>query len=206
MKKLNQVIKPEEYQDIQIKRSEDKWDSTTFDEKLFLKILLTALPQMVLKTTGKTLRPEKIACLGIRNGNEYLSLRKVRSSLSELAEAEVYGVDINPAVKGVGENCLCSDFAHLPKDWEGKFDLVYSNSLDHAFDVLEALAEWRRILGHDRFLLVELSKSDKVTPSDIYAFTESDVNDLFLDGFEVMKVWQEYGQSKSFNVLARIIK
>jgi len=197
----------EEYKKIQIERSTDKWGAATFNRKMFFKILLTTIPKMWVTYTGKCLRPERICCMGIRNGNEYKAFRDARMLFSEIGQAKIYGVDINPEVEKVGDNCFAYDFNHLPVDWENKFDLIYSNSIDHAFKIKETLAEWWRLLQHNRFMLLTMASGGKIFKTDIYDFTEADCEELFdKNKFEVRNVWQEYGQKNEFNVLLRIKK
>ncbi len=206
MKKSNKNANYDEYRDTQITRSRAKWASVTFDEKLFYKTLLTALPKMAVSSTGKCLKPERICCMGIRNGNEYKSFKKIQKTLTELEGAHIYGVDIAPEVVKVGPNCFVRDFNSLP-DWENKFDFIYSNSLDHSFEVEKTISEWWKCLKHDRFMLLQLSTADKVCRTDVYSFEESDVPKLFSPRqFEIRNVWTEYGQKDSFNVLVRIVK
>jgi SAM-dependent methyltransferase len=207
MRKCDRVKDYDEYRKIQIDRSVEKWTSTTFDEMLFFKTILTALPLMVLSRTEKCLRPEGICCMGIRKGNEYESFKRIGNSILSFRNSTIYGVDINPDVASVGINCYAHDFNNLPIDWTNKFDLIYSNSIDHSFDIQKTLDEWHRVLRDDRFMLLVLSSIHKVSNSDIYDFDEEDCKELFdTKKFDVINVWREYNQPISFNVLLRIKK
>lgn len=206
MNKSEKNLNYTDYISTQIERSKAKWASTTFDEKLFYKTLLTALPKMAVTSTGKCLKPERICCMGIRNGNEYNSFKKIQKVLTEIEGAHIYGVDINPDVVKVGPNCFARDFTSTG-DWQGKFDFIYSNSLDHSFDVEKTIDAWWDALKHDRFMLIQMSKSEKVCKTDIYNFQEDDCYKLFKPSkFEIRHIWQEHGQTDSFNLLVRIIK
>jgi len=213
--RYSKINKYDDYRNIQIDRSNKKWASATFDEKMFYKILLTALPNMIVKSTGHNLGIKNICCMGIRNGNEYSAIKKIRIVLDEflylneiqkIEKANVYGVDINPKVVNVGENCYCYDFNKLPEEWEDKFDLIYSNSVDHSFNVSMTINEWHRVSMHNRFLLLTLS-NEKISATDIYSFEKKDIKNLFNESmFEIIKIWKEYEQKKSFNVLIRVKK
>jgi hypothetical protein len=143
-------------------------------------------------------RPKLICCLGIRDGCEYLGFQKL-----ELAgENNIYGVDINPQVTEVGKNCYCHDFSHLPEDWTNKFDFIYSNSIDHAYDIKEALKEWHRI--GTGYLFISFS-GGRVCRSDIYSIsTEEDIKEVIdPELFEIVKTWPD---SESIHALFKIKK
>lgn len=195
------------YRSVQVERSDAKWNARTFNEKLFFKTILTALPKMYITNTGKCLKPERSVFMGIRDGNEYFSFKRLQKTLTEIEGSHVYGVDINPKVTKVGPNCIACDFAKLPEEYSYKFDFLYSNSLDHSYEIEKTITEWHRILKNDRFMLLQLSSIGKTCKTEVYDFDEEDVPKLFDKRFEVRHVWKEYGQDDgSFNVLVRIIK
>ena len=120
--------------------------------------------------------------MGIRYKNEYEAFQE----FDKLKNSIIYGVDINPKVVSVGKNCYCYDFTHLPDGWNNKFDLVYSNSLDHAYNVKETLDEWHRI--SNRYLFLTLA-NHKVTKVDLHSFTEKDIDGLIGNKFHLIKKW-----------------
>jgi len=207
MKKSDRVSDYHDYLTIQKERSIAKWHSVSFDEKMFIKTLLSALPEMIVARTHKVLRPDNICCMGIRNGNEYNSLKKYQASITEISKSKIFGVDLTPYVEKVGDNCFAYDFNKLPKDWLNKFDFIYSNSIDHSYNIQETITEWHRLLKNDRYMLLQMSTSEKVCSTDIYSFKEDDCLKLFSEKmFEIMYIWKEYKQKDFFNVLLRIIK
>lgn len=196
----------EEYKTIQIERSRAKWTSTSFNESVFMKVMMTALPLMVKPGTIKYLRPDDVLCLGIRNGNEYFAFGRLKKITAQLVNTKVWGVDINPVVVHVGPDCYEADFNHLPSDWANKFDMIYSNSLDHAFEIKETLNEWHRVARKDSYLVLTLPHHGKTCETDLYDFTEDDIEGIVGDKWWVVHKWVEYGQEGSFNVLLGIIK
>jgi len=52
------------------------------------------------------------------------------------------------------------DFSKVSEEWVGKFDLVYSNSLDHARDPVQAMNTWMDQLNQGGCLFVTWSNSD----------------------------------------------
>lgn len=207
MKKCERIENYEQYKEIQITRSLAKWHSASFDDKMFIKILLTAIPKMIVNSTNRVLNPETICCMGIRNGNEYKALKEYQKGIYEINKSKIFGVDITKYVERVGDNCFAYDFNELPTDWLDKFDLIYSNSIDHSFDINKTIREWHRVLKNDRFMLLQLSESEKVCTTDIYSFEESDCQKLFPEKmFDIMDIWKEYEEEGFFNVLVRTKK
>lgn len=101
-----------------------------------LRERLAALPFPLLRRS--------VLCLGARQGTE------VRAFIDQGAFA--VGIDLNP-----GKNnpyVLPGDFHNL-QFAPGSVDLVYTNSLDHAFDLKRLLAEVLRVLAADGVFLVE---------------------------------------------------
>jgi hypothetical protein len=182
----------QEYVKIQQKRALSKWSAKTFlgQASHFRKLM-----NDIYVIIGKM---KDICCMGIRNGNEYFAFQK----LDNFNGSNIYGVDICGEVTAVGKNCYVYDFNKLPKDWSDKFNMVYSNSLDHAFNVEETLNEWHRVVKNNGYIVLTLSRA-KNTKSDLYSFEKDDVNTMFdKDKFKIIKVWdKEY-----FDVLLQVIK
>jgi SAM-dependent methyltransferase len=99
-----------------------------------------------------------IICLGARQGTEVEVLR-------ELGFRNAYGIDLNPGPEN--ELVAQGDFHDIdvPDD---SVDLVYSNSLDHAFDLERFFVEHRRVLKDDGFALYDVHGA--YSPGDKAAF------------------------------------
>jgi hypothetical protein len=182
-----------DYKHIQISRSDRKWNSSTFWNNVYtFKLIINDILSMIDI-------PKSICCMGIRNGNEYVAFKELYS----LKNTALYGVDINPKVTEVGTNCYCFDFTKLPKEWENKFDLVYSNSLDHALNVQKTLKEWHRVCRG--YLVLGMSSGTGVSLSDRNSFEIDDIDDLFNDDlFQVIKVWDRIDKMHEFTVLLKV--
>jgi SAM-dependent methyltransferase len=96
--------------------------------------------------TCTSLQPRsRVLCLGARLGTEVNAFLK----LGHFA----VGIDLNP-----GENnqfVLHGDFHHLVFA-AGSVDVVYTNVLDHVFDLERAMAEVTRVLTPDGMLLADI--------------------------------------------------
>lgn len=182
------------YKKMQIHRSETKWGSHAFwDNIIYFK-------NVVLEVQRIYGIPKSICCMGIRNGNEYKGFQETIG----FKDTIIYGVDINPNVIKVGSNCFSLDFSKLPMEWGKKFDWIYSNSLDHAFNVKEALIEWHRVCKN--YLILVLSSCKKITSTDIYDFELKDVETLFDKKlFKVLKIWNFIKIKNEFVILLKVI-
>lgn len=92
-------------------------------------------------------RPERGICHGARNGWEVAQLK-------ELLGGEVIGTDISDTAGNVAD-MVQWDFHDPNPEWFGRFDYVYTNSLDQAFDPERALATWAGQLTPGGLILVE---------------------------------------------------
>ncbi len=189
------VIPYEDYKTIQIHRSGKKWGATTFWNNI---MCFKDTVQDALRITGTY--PSSICCMGIRNGNEYTGFKETVG----FKNVKIYGVDIHPDVVKVGDNCFCFDFAKLPRNWKKKFDWVYSNSLDHSYDLKKTLREWHRVCKG--YILLTMSTGTKTDQSDVYSFDIKDADVIFDKKlFEVLKVWKLLRVDTIFNVLLKVL-
>ena len=184
----------EDYKHSQLSRASKKWTMNTFWGNLDF------FQEVVIKLNHDTGVPKSICCMGIRNGNEYFAFKQTVG----FKDTEIYGVDIHENVRAVGPNCFAYDFQHLPKEWEKKFDWVYSNSLDHAFDVKKTLKEWHRICKG--YLILSLASFGKTSLSDKNDFDLSDIDTLFDKKlFEVLGFYDLIEKRNEFTVILKVL-
>jgi SAM-dependent methyltransferase len=114
-----------------------------------------------LKDRGLT--PQFILCHGTRNGFE-------QQVFSRFFGCEVIGTEISPTAAQFPMTVM-ADF-HEPKpEWDGRADIVYSNSLDHAYDPAKALRAWARSVKDRGVIVIEkASDSDPRGASDLDPF------------------------------------
>lgn len=123
------------------------------DER-FHRNLSARLAAMPLDFHGRA-----VLCLAARQGSE------VKAFIDQGAFA--VGIDLNPGPKN--RFVVVGDFHDL-QFADGSVDVVYTNSLDHAFDVDRILAEVVRVLAPDGVFIMEanVSADDGAAPAGPY--------------------------------------
>lgn len=172
-------VKYQRYIKNQITRAESKWARKPGHELLFQRRLHEAWKQ-VKDLLGE---PLAIGCMGVRSGTEMFSFKNF------YRKATIDGVDITKNIETIRlipeVYVHLHDFNDLPKEWGNKFDLVFSNSIDHAFKVEDTIKEWRRVTKDGGFMMIQFS----VTPKNLieHSFKDVDIEGLFAEGFEVLR-------------------
>lgn len=164
-------------------RAGSKWGRKPDYDEIFKQTLRLTIGE-VREFIGES---KSICCMGIRTGTEAFEFKEIFPS------AEVYGVDITELIKTIRTHLNIKielqDFNNLPEDWEDKFDLVFSNSIDHAFEPEVTLREWWRVTKAGGYLLVEFS----TTPENNieHSFKYADLSKLLpSDKFEHTVIWE----------------
>jgi SAM-dependent methyltransferase len=87
------------------------------------------------------------------------------------------GIDLNP---GEGNRYVVHGDFHDLQYAEGSIDVVFTNSLDHAYEVERIIAEVRRVLKPEGHLIVEavIGSEDGKDPGEYESFWWSRVDDL----------------------------
>lgn len=89
-----------------------------------------------------------ILCLGARQGTEVEVLR-------DLGFTNAYGIDLNPGPDN--PYVVAGDFMHL-KETNQSIDCIYTNCVDHAFDLAPFLAEHQRVLKPAGLVIYDLPR------------------------------------------------
>lgn len=178
-----------QYKSDQVTRAESKWARKDVWNHGF---------KQRLKENWKTVKdlidpsPIEICCMGSRDGTELFEFK------SYYPKALVTGVDLTKNISTIrlipGIQVKLEDFNDLPEGWEGRFDLVFSNSLDHAYDPYETVKEWHRVCRG--FIFVELATANKPNVIE-HCFELADVDKLFPpELFEHLMVWESKTEDK----------
>ena len=136
----------EEYKESQIKLNKKKIDLTFADENTLKKV-----SDIVKESVNNQKNiPNKIfgICHGSRNGFEQNLLKKI------IPNSEVIGTDISDTALKF-KDTVKWDFHNQKDEWLGKFDFVYSNSLDQSWKPKFALSTWLDQIKDDGILIIE---------------------------------------------------
>lgn len=98
---------------------------------------------------------ESVLCHGTRHGEEQELFKKHLGK-----EVYVLGTDISPTA-WFFKDTVRYDFNFMKEEWKNKFDVVFSNSLDHSFHISGCLLVWFDEVKPGGFVIVEWSECDK---------------------------------------------
>lgn len=107
--------------------------------------------EKIFKESSSLLTPGKILCLGARTGCEITAARKTGFDGS-------VGVDLYP----VGDNVIEGDWHDLPFA-DNTFENVYTNSMDHCYDLERMIEEIKRVLIPEGRCFFQLLKKQRLT-------------------------------------------
>jgi hypothetical protein len=93
-------------------------------------------------------------CHGVRQGIEQQWFMK------HLGGMEVIGSEIGGVIS---DNTVKWDFNKVNIEWIGKFDFIYSNSFDHAFNPVETLRVWAGQVKAGGLIMLEYDKRQEHT-------------------------------------------
>lgn len=110
----------------------------------------------VIQTIAKRHGPAKaIICHGTRNGAEQKFFKDL------YAQAEIIGTEISDTADQFPMTVQW-DFTEPKEEWLDKFDIVYSNSVDHSIDPIKTLTTWKEQLGFSGKLYLEYAERQAV--------------------------------------------
>ena len=140
----------EEYKQIQIYHNKRKIDKVWADEATLSKVaaIVTSNSQMPRNIKG--------LCHGSRNGYEVNALHEI------LGEGSIIiGTDISDTANNF-KNMINWDFHEIKEEWIGKFDFIYTNSLDQSCKPVKAIQVWLQQLRRGGLLIIEHTYSHGV--------------------------------------------
>ena len=109
-----------------------------------------------------------------------LWFRENMSELTDITKKHYYPksiIDVNSLdISPESEADYIMDFSNLPEDWNSKWDIVYSNCLDHSISATETFEEWIRILQDNGILILGVTFDTEINGSDSCAFDKEQVN------------------------------
>ena len=179
----------------QILRSRDKFDFCKVDYGMVLRFY-----NIIQKDLGNHDFDPKIVCLGTRSGAEIDLFRIVflkntilnyilkffneinkktiiftkylffigRKKISFKSNQYSYGVEINP--DALRKDVLISNFDFLPKSWDKKFNIIFSNSFDHSMDPINTSKNWIKLVRQTTYyhLLYKYHPTKLIQPATLH--------------------------------------
>lgn len=116
----------------------------------------------------------KILCHGTRNGKEQKLFRKF------YPDCEIIGTEISDTATRFPDT-IQWDFHEIKSGWEGFFDLIYSNSLDHSYKPSKALNAWLSCLKPSGHLALEWTgQNERNTWNDPFSATLEELRGLII--------------------------
>jgi len=92
--------------------------------------------------------PKNVLCHGVRNGTELQYFNNV------FEDVGVLGTEISDTATN-WPNVVQWDFHDVNDEWVGQFDIVYTNSWDHSYDLEVAVDTWMEQLKPNGRLILE---------------------------------------------------
>lgn len=110
------------------------------------------------KIVAEENRPiESVICHGVRSGRENTKFAEHATHVVG-TEISAESIEFNRNLGRYKNSTVVEwDFNKQNPEWVNKFDLVYSNSLDHAYDPLETLNVWIDQLKDDGTLVIDFA-------------------------------------------------
>lgn len=231
MKVLQTTQSRQEYIEAQIARSDRKFGFSKVSVGDVAKYRSIVLRDMTVRGDPADVGP--ILCIGTRNGREVDLFRMQffgtkwprslsallerqthsfvswcsrlesigRSSVEDLSSASAVGVEINP--RAARPDIWIGSFDEMPRSWEGRFGLMFSNSFDHSQDPQRTAREWRRVARPGGYLIFCFAKDTPPTITDpVGDLCLRDVTDLF--GAELVYFHDRGSRSRYSEAIVRI--
>lgn len=79
-------------------------------------------------------------------------------------DGKVVGVEL--AEEARRDGIWIGSFDELPPEWTGKFDLIYSNSIDHSSDPQKTVDEWKRVASPGAHAIILFSEGREASNHD----------------------------------------
>jgi hypothetical protein len=138
----------------------------------------------------KPLLPIFGLCHGVRQGHEVDWFSKY------LPDCNIFGTEIGEVRK---QNIVQWDFNYYNPAWAGKFDFIYSNSFDHAYDPIVTLNVWAGQLKSGGLIFLEYDKRQEHTGEISKSVNKTDPVSITVD--ELVNKIPEWINTRTAEVL-----
>jgi len=138
----------------------------------------------------------EMICIGTRNNHERDVWRKSMGPKN----VRVFSLDIAP-LSGAD---FIMDFNCLPEDWINKWDILFSNSLDHALDASDTFNKWLNVVKPNGLIIVGFDRgANEISESDCCKFDSSAVDKFMKEDNDNFSFIKEINNSYIYYVLRK---
>lgn len=120
----------------------------------------------------------QMICMGSRNNWEKICFKNF------LKLDNIYDLDICPSSK-----CdYTYDFQKLPESFIDKWDIIFTNSLDHSIDAEHTINHWHSFLKEDGLLIIGYEVDFQTpVPTDCTTFTKKSIMELVEKKYSIIE-------------------
>lgn len=175
----------EHYKTEQIRANKKKLNCSYVDPNSIYMLCTYAVDML-------NLTPENVLCHGTRRGLEQTYFSKGFSNHG--LHVTVIGTEISQTATRFPDTVQW-DF-HEPKDeWKGAFDIVYSNSFDHAFNPVLCLDTWMGQVTGSGICIIEYSHDmdSRISSTDPFGATLQEYKELITEKYEIVDILDNKG-------------
>lgn len=178
-----------------MKLHDKKFYAKEFDEDIYRKVQIERHQEKASKKRDKghylnccdhlidlVSNGSEMICLGTRNNHE----RDVFKNGLSSKEVSVYSLDISPNSNAD----YVMDFNSFPEEWNNKWDIVFSNSLDHSVDATKSFYNWLDVVKVGGIMIIGFYLGDVVVgQADCCSFDNDTVESFMFnnDAFEFVE-------------------
>lgn len=174
-------------------KSLQQWQYTDYDEYVEVQIAANIMKQtsvwvqrhvlVEIRKRHSQAEVGSVLCHGVRNGAELDMWRELYKE-----DVLIRGTEISP--DNLPENVICHDMQKpLEGEWkDSRWDLVYSNSFDHAMDPKQCLQTWCEQVSDRGALVIDLYSVPRITQYDPLYITPEALTELVPENYFVESI------------------
>lgn len=172
----------ESYKATQIKRHSLKRDKKR-SSKFYSEI------SEIILSHVNNIESKKMIALGTRNNHE-------KKCFAKDLNCSVFSADISSSSKAD----FIFNFNFMPNEWNDKWDIIYSNAIDHAVDPTNIFIEWLKCLKLEGLLVIGFNEGSNPSAHDCCTFSINKVEIFFKnqDNVQILQIKEISGYHHFF--------
>lgn len=112
-------------------------------------------------------------CHGTRRGKE-------QEWFIKNLNCDVFGTEISDTATQF-PNTIQWDFHEIKEEWIDHFDFIYSNSLDHSYDIQYCVSQWAKCLRKNGLMIINGTTAHQTlftNKADVGGFSKTEIQDI----------------------------